>query len=160
MLGLTWWRQTVRAWKGRKMSDIHPGYKRCNGCQDVKRLMDFHKRQASKDGRMPRCKVCRAIEQKKYRMRPENPELFREKCRQWRLDHPDHARDYKRRRKANPGQTRLEAQAVEQQAQHRREQQREYDRQRYLEEESRKSQLEPTAAHVTARAVLFCPSTC
>jgi hypothetical protein len=133
MLGLTWWRQTVRAWKGRKMSDIHPGYKRCNGCQDVKRLMDFHKRQASKDGRMPRCKVCRAIEQKKYRMRPEvaehrselqrlyykrpgvrawlnwgqrlrrqeNPELFREKCRQWRLDHPDHARDYQRRRRSS-----------------------------------------------------------
>jgi NAD-dependent SIR2 family protein deacetylase len=54
------------------MSDLlPPGYKRCTGCQDVKRLWDFHKNSRSKDGRMPSCKACRAISGKLYRFRPD-----------------------------------------------------------------------------------------
>ena len=45
--------------------------KRCSHCKQVKPLFEFHKNQASKDGRQNQCKICMKESVKKYDNNPK-----------------------------------------------------------------------------------------
>jgi len=82
------------------MSIIPPGYKACFRCGVIKPFSDFRKRVCSKDGLNSSCKTCISAVDKLYRennpekvkaavkkctdaKRATDPEIFRQRCRNW-----------------------------------------------------------------------------
>jgi hypothetical protein len=71
--------------------------KMCCGCKEVKSVVDFDRRAASKDGRFYRCKVCQAKYKKKYY--EDNREREVSKRRAYVAANPEMIKDRDRKRR-------------------------------------------------------------
>lgn len=56
-----------------------PDAKQCIGCGEVKPLDDYHRHQNKPDGRMSRCKTCRAESDRRYREKNRDKERERQR---------------------------------------------------------------------------------
>src|SRR5690348_12013864 len=76
----------------------------CSKCDEEKNLdTEFHRHRASKGGRLPFCKTCKAEEDRQYYLKPENQSKIRERARKSYEDNKDarltYVRNYQRDKK-------------------------------------------------------------
>jgi 5-methylcytosine-specific restriction endonuclease McrA len=73
--------------------------KKCTKCGEIKPIVNFGKRKASKDGFHVYCKDCRKVEQVQYFQKNRTEILNKNK--QWRMKNPEKTRKYTRDYQAN-----------------------------------------------------------
>lgn len=62
-------------------------YKECSKCHETKPLSDFYKRQASKDGYQPCCRICDIERGRK--LRKKYPGRYSDSTRKWKESHKE-----------------------------------------------------------------------